>query len=730
MESNSRATQSVSATSTPGPNRQARESIWLVAIVAIAFLGSISSIQYVTLDDRWYAGWVWGNSWTVSAYDLAVAHGRLLKPSSYTYFFPYLIDNAFLRQLLRLGTIVMAAWVFARLLQNELRGRGTALLFFLFFFAFARVDYDHNLFVSYPFAWEFSWLTWLTGLLGLLVAIRRQHMLWAIIGAILWLIGLQEGFVPHTIVLVVATIAESRRGRKSYRYLMPYLAGLAIWLCLWLVWRIVHPSLYAGSQLSLGSISTVVLATVNYSLGGMPLLGSLRDGGMRYEMLLNELDVLAFIKALAVVIATMRISMIASLSKELVRWRKMAVLSSVLVSLVFLPNILISMTPQYQSWMRNGVHAYLYSHFSYFAWIGLCALAALVALRVWPSRLLAGGMALVAGFGSLVVDASNASVIRQQEQFARRWQTMEQFMRSAEFSAVPDSAAIWMVDTSVTGVAADDAYYWNLVVRAKTGKNLIFTSDSSAAQHAPGGAYYLYLYDEPESENQYVLFARVTEKGGKNVANHVTVFPNSRNRSANISGVLACDEGKCLSSVEFQGKGTPELFSEAFSVGGAVQLDVNRIPHYSMDISSGVDVRTLRVSFARNPPLPPAAVALVAEEGFHGWESGDGVRWNWAGVEASLEVRNALDREVSLLVEFWLVAGDGRVVQVLGENGEMITEFDIDGHRPASVSIPLMARPGNTRLNLRTDTPALHNDGAARQLAYQVRSIQLRLVGE
>src|SRR5690606_22687035 len=107
-------------------------------IVAIAFLGPIASIQYVTLDDRWYAGWVWGESWRVSAYDLAVAHGRMLKPSSYTYFFPYLIDNVFLRQALRLGTIIMAAWVFARLLQYEIRGRGTALLFCLFFFAFAR----------------------------------------------------------------------------------------------------------------------------------------------------------------------------------------------------------------------------------------------------------------------------------------------------------------------------------------------------------------------------------------------------------------------------------------------------------------------------------------------------------------------------------------------------------------------------------------------------------------
>lgn len=357
-------------------------------------------------------------------------------------------------------------------------------------------------------------------------------------------------------------------------------------------------------------------------------------------------------------------------------------------------------------------------------------LAGLVILKAFPSRLLAVAMALFAGLASLIVDASNASVIRKQEQFSRRWQTMEQFMQSATFSEVPDGAAVWMVDPTVTGVAADDAYYWSLGVRAKTGKSLTFSADPAKVHNAAGGAYYLYLYDEPETENQYIVFARIMPSGEKHVAKRVTVYPNTTNRSANISGLLECAEGECLSSVKFQGKGTPELFSGVFSVGGAVEPDAKQVQHYVIDVPAGVDVTTLRVDFARNSPPRTSAVSLEADWGFHGWESSGGIRWNWAGVEASLGVRNVLKREVALLVEFWLVAGDKRVVQVLGENDEVISEFRIDGDHPASASIPLIARPGITSLKLRTDTPALHNDGGARQLAYQVRSIQLRFADE
>lgn len=708
----------------------ARLAVWLVALVAIAFLGSIVGIRYVTVDDRWYAAWVWNHTWIGPAYQLAAEHGRLLKPSSYTYFFPYLFDSALYREGLRLGTILLCAWLSGNILQRVVRAHGLTALFVLFFFAFAQNSNEHNLFVAYPFAWEFSWLTWLLGLLGLIVAIDRQAILPAILGTLIWLVGLQEGFVPHTVIHVLVAWIAWRRGQRSWRYLTPYLIALGVWISLWIAWRLTYPSVYAGSVLSVESPWLVLRTMVNYSVGGMPLATlfhgtqSVAPGG-----LLREISTLAIVKGVAVFAATWHLSLAASRSDLLLRWRGILVIALALVALAFLPNALLAMTPKYQEWMQNGVRAYIYSHFSYFAWTGLGTLAVLVVLKCWPSRLLVGAFALSAACASLVTDAANAGVNRQQYEFARRWETMEQLIRSEAFLALPEKAAILMVDASVTTSVSEDARYWGVFAKAITGKDVLFTSDAMAAQASPAGKYYAYLYDEPETSNQYVLLAPIQFTDGRRLARKVWIYPNTRNRRIHVSGVLGCAGGDCVGGIVTNDRPGDELVSGAFKVGGMARPDSAGVPCFTLDVAAGVDVATLHVDFARSAIPQTAVVSLVPGSGFQGWNTDGTARWNWAGAESQLEVRNTLARALSVQVEFWLVGNDTRDIQVSDERGISLATVSITAAQPGFTTFPIEVPPGVTTLTLRSLEPPPPALQELKQ-SFQLRDPTLRLCAE
>ena len=249
------------------------------------------------------------DSWIGTALQIAAAHGRFPKPSSYTYFFPYLLESQYLQAAVRLGCILFGALLAGNLLRRAIGIRGSGILFVLCFFAFAQNTDSHNLFVAYPFAWEFSWICWMAGLLGLMVALKRQSMGFAWIGSAIWLVGLQEGFVLQTAVFLLVVVTANRSRPYRWRYLGPFVAGLAAWLIVWVLWRVSHPSNYEGAQLKLdaavGDIANVIWT---YSVGGLPFATLLQgDWKFSWNSIRESLNALSIIKAIAVFVGLKRI---------------------------------------------------------------------------------------------------------------------------------------------------------------------------------------------------------------------------------------------------------------------------------------------------------------------------------------------------------------------------------------------------------------------------------------
>lgn len=706
-----------------------RAAALCVFVVAIAFLGSIASIRYVTLDDRWYAAWVWNGSWLQSAIDTAAQHGRLLKPSSFTMFFPYLLDARLWPLALRLGSIVLAAFLASMLLRKFLRSTPVALLYALLFFALAQNSSDSNLFVAYPFAWEFSWISWMLGLYALALAIERGSTAIATCGAIIWLIGLQEGFVPHTILFFLVPLVSSNRAGRRWTYLGPYMVGILGWGIAWILWRVGHPSNYAGSQIAvIGSISDMIRTWAYFSLGGMPM-ATIFNGrsSMSVQTIVGSVNALSLIKMTAVFLGVLWLSAAISKSHIAARTRPVLIMAVFLLSLAFLPNLVLALTPKYQEWMKFGVRAYLYSHFSYFAWVGLGTLLLFFICNRWKSRILAIGLASLASMASLITDASNRIVNQEQEMFGLRWNSMITLMASEAFAAIPEGSRIYFSDSSVTGTESGDATYWNYVFKARTGKNVYLSPDIDTFRNSGGSAYFLYLYDEPRSANRYVILAPLEpdQRSPQMTSKHLFVYPDSENERVQVGGAIQCGRAPCLASVAANSRPAAGLFDTVFSIAAKYRSDANGVPVVEVESSEAVDLSSVWADFARSLRKPSMPVEIAATKNFLGWQESVGTEINWGGTDATLAIKNTTMQSVTLDVEIWLVAGDSRSVFIEDDGGRRLAEVRLEPAIPGFAQFSVQAKRGVSEIRLHTDKPALYDKGP-KGMAYQLRNLGIR----
>ena len=719
-------------------------------IVAIGFLGPIADIRFVTLDDRWFAAWTWHDTWTQVVFQIAAEHGRFPKLTSFLQFVPYLTDNWIIQAALRLSTILVSVWMAGKLLERTSNRSGLALTFAILFFAFAQNSNEHNLFTAYPVAWEFSWLCWIVGVLGLINAIEDDSLPIACLGAIVWLAGLQEGFIPQTAVHCLIALVYWRAGKNSWKYLAPYLLGLVIWLLIWAWWRLAHPSLYQGSQLAFGqSISEVLLTTANYSFGGLPFATFFYGGAkLSIEALRQSLDPLSIVKAAAVFIGIAGIARYVRSRAFPFSWRKHCLLSLVLLFLAFAPNILIGLTPKYQEWMRLGSHAYLYSHFSYFAWIGLLCLWLFALFSEWRSTTVAIAIALTMAIGSILTDALNLEVNSKQEQMGRRWDSMLTFIHSSLFHSIPEDSGFWFRDSSVSGSEKDDAVYWQYVVKGRTNKDVLFTSDLGIARSSSGGGSYLYLYDEPRSENQYVLLAPFM--GNVNLApqtaqklfatgfeervapwvvssKRLWVFPNSANEQARINGTFVCEAAECLSSIEVNGNSVARLFGSTFSVLAPTVIDGSGAKVIELTTSRPFDVTSISVDFPRVPPTGNSPVSISMDNGSNKEVAPGAAPLNSQGCDSILWIENLVRDGLRLEVEIKLESKVRQNLRVTGEDATTLSLFEVREDHFERVIVPVTTKKGLTPLRLGCTSIASGKESEYSDDSMEIRSLGLRL---
>ncbi|HMM66313.1 MAG TPA: hypothetical protein PKC03_05175 [Dokdonella sp.] len=589
-------------------------------VVSLLFLSSLIGIKYVTKDDFWEAMWAWSGDWFAVGWQISAATGRLYKPAMAFLFVPYAIDHPAYYLLTYLGPILGAAILAAKLFQRVIPLTGLGTLYMILFFGLAQNSFEHNPFSAVPFVWEMTWVLLLLSALMLIRAIEKRSLATAILGAIICLTGMIEPFVPYVFLFGAIAFFSDGGLRKNARYLVPYAAGITMWMVAWLWWRHVHPSIYDGSYLSGSILPTRILRTIwVYATGTAPFATLWNDSVVATVSTFKEGFGVAWISKAAFVGAGA--IFIAKAIAMQPRWRVPWQLYAVSVALIFLPVALLGLTPKYQYWVELGSKAYVYSHFSYFAWIALLALLLIPLLQSFRSSGFLAAFALLVAAGSILTDWSNYETNLQQKLSARKWETFDRFLESEAFSAVPEGSRIHYVGLDLyRGIAVTDELYWKLYSKAKSGKQVEFSSGLGSINTATGPTYVLFFDDEPRGYSQSIIFAKIEgNRIAPPKAREFYTIINTENDSAHVTGnLVGCEESPCSAQFSINGEIRGQQSRPWFSL--KIATSSGNSSETEIHASQEVDLTTVLVSFSRQnrltEKLPAELLNKVFADGF------------------------------------------------------------------------------------------------------------------
>ena len=571
------------------------------AIVVVTFLVSLIGIKYVTNDDIWQAAWATSGVWFEAGLHIAADQGRLFKPASLALFVPYAIDHPAYYALTYLGPILLASILAASLLRTAIPVAGVGSLFVLLFFGFAQNSFEHNLFSAVPFVWESAWGMLLLSTLLLARAIEKQSMRAACMGALIFLIGMIEAFVPFTVLLVAIAYFSNGGLRRNGRYVLPYAVGIVLWVIAWIWWRHIHPSHYEGSSLD-GSFSParIVRTIWVYATGGAPFATLWNDTVIATAETFKEGFGIAWVlKAAAVACGLV---LLAKVLEKQPRWTAPGKYFLGAAVLIFLPVVLLGFTTKYQEWVQVGSHAYVYSHFSYFAWIALLVLVLITLLQRFRSGAFLAILAILGGCGSIITDWSNYETNLQQKLSARKWETFDRFLASRAYALVPEGSRIHYLGLDLArGIAATEYRYWTEYSRARTGKSVEFVAGIDDPGSAVVPKYYLVFEDESRGYNQSILFARsLAGRTGYPVARDFSLVVNTRNDLAAVSGLLPeCSQTPCMTQFTIDGITRRQVSSPMFSL--ELETSTRTPGEFDFRSDKDVDIMSIEVSFNRRP---------------------------------------------------------------------------------------------------------------------------------
>ena len=657
-------------------------TILLIVLLAVMTFLPLLHSGYTTTDDA-YVNLGVQEGRRLSGLGDAVNSGRLqhvfsghLVPLAYGW------GNYWVMKSLSLAAILgsVASMFFAiRLLSASTR---FATLAVVFFFAFIQNTYDHNLLTSYPFvptaaltAFWLSVATWWLALSG------RKHM--GILSVALFVCSLlvYENFLVYACVFPVLTVAArpgtwAERARRALW--TPHLPATLAMLVAILGFRAwfhtgIGREMMTAEQYVVGldvrRISKVIerfgasAFPLHYSRVYRPVITDFFMGFGIFRVTLADLfkviDAAWLVKALIVAYLT------ATLTTGLVDpVRRRGVLWFVAFVLVVLTNLPLAITVKYQTWViEDFTHGYLTTYFVFFGVVILLALLIEGAVS-WlssRSRLTAQALGGVFAAAAFIVcygtDVINAHVALTERRMYDKWQTVDAWIASPAFQAIPEGSLI-LAPTLFdhypgTTHLFDD--YWTAYVRLhgkKPVEVLHSRSEWSERARSPEAAdklYFLELKQDRRGDASYLAFSHVpfAADGTVVASREVMLLAHARSDHFRIVGRLLGAPAACRARVFVDGVPTDGTFTDRF--GAHVDRTRNAREWLWTRLSSDdalIDPDSILVIDSEAPV--DGSVDVTFGKGFHL----DEVAYRWAEATAVITLRNRENRSVRMDLQF------------------------------------------------------------------------------
>lgn len=626
---------------------------------------------------------------------------------------PYFLDAGPVRKAVALVPFLAAmaslCFVAARIAGLPALGWLAALLCL----ALYQDNWHHNILSSYPLVFDSGLLCLVWAGYCLWRQGRSDRTRWLVAANVLSFLAYChfEAFVGAIPVLcaIVWTTGRGGPGRRL-RTMAAANAAFPAYVALYLGYRWLHPSQYAGNALDLSRPATILKTIVAYSCSALPL-GSFPlniEYVNRFPVITDGL-VLTFGQylagmarnwprldpswlALALLAGGLACRLLARADAR-PRWRWPAALLAVYA--VFCPNFLIALSPKYQEPVTRGIDWYVTSTFSFYALAVSLALAGLwlagrLAGQPGARRMLAAGLGLVIGGLTLVNASVNASVRESKAAAASRWRAAALLAKSPALAAVPEGGVIVAPDLfAAVNVELTGPGYWEAALTRQTGRHIRIVAALDPADPPALPFFALRRLSAPTEAATAIALARVARLGPASTDPYAPA-PDAPQLLADRVDIVIAATNRFYDLLYQEGADWRLLPANAAGRRGLAETAVA-----GSDIAVGSLALVPAGSVAAVVPSP---LLLRFGQGFTAPERAITGPVVWAGNQGELFLDNRGDAPVRARFEATLIALSPVRLDVAGPGVAAV----LDSAGPSTpVSLELALPPGRTGLVLR-----------------------------
>ncbi len=455
----------------------------------------------------------------------------LVKP---LYNLPYLYDNMAFIKAFQYIPLILCFLLFAKIVFMVTKSKEMAIFYLLLFLFTMQISKHTSLFVSYPFYFTFSFFLLLASVYFLIRYHQIDRKRYLIFAALLFGIGLlfYETYILFLLFVFIIVIANNlqKEGHPKEKIkiillqFLPFLVIGILYLTAYFVFRIYHPSQYAGTsfdatkftipsffyflwRLAYSSFPITVYETSHYVFWD------------KSELITGYSPVLLKLMLSAKVEWIVKGLFVSFLGYKLldalpaIKIKKLLAGLGIAILLIFVPHIPLALTVKYRHFVENGdMIGYVTTFFSFFGTLLFLTLLLSYVVNLFNfSRIVKKIIISIFVFGffmcSVLTDFSNYTIAKDIRSANLRFHAVDELLKTDEFQSIPAGTPFYAKDLwenpsyCARGLTEQD-FNWYEYFEAKNGITYPVGRDA---------AYFL-DYSKKSKMTPYFLTMRQAEK--------------------------------------------------------------------------------------------------------------------------------------------------------------------------------------------------------------------------
>ena len=439
---------------------------------------------------------------------------------------PYLWDNTFIMKLFQILPILAGLLLFVAILRKITNSTEFSYLFLLIFLVTMQISGYTSLFLTYPLYFTFAFDLILLSLLLLLIYLKREKNWILILASVIFGLGLlfYETFLIYGFILYLVILAvKYEKGGTFFNWIkrtilpfLPFLVVMIIYLAIYFIFRIYHPSIYDGSTFTNSKFSFALFFKtiwgISYTAFPLTIWGSSLEIFKTQTLLIDGfrpvvLDVIVhgkaewLVKAILVVMTGGWIL----LRVEKINHRLFFTGIGVSVLMIFLPQFPLGLTPKYTFYAKVGMIGYIPTYFSLFGSVLLITLLIGYLIQWFDfSKILKRIVIwiIMTGFFvcSYLTDFTNDTVARDVRSANLRFYAMDEMIKNDRFATIPSGSDVFGKDlynnpSFSAHFITEQSFNWSDYIGLKSGKFLnVFREDKEFETMVKDSTKEVYLF--------------------------------------------------------------------------------------------------------------------------------------------------------------------------------------------------------------------------------------------